>query len=292
MRPLHELLTGGLVRAAVEIRDVRAIAAWQVDAGREVVLTAPEGSDAGRITIAPRRRPVASASELLGAGGQGERVAFTTVTSEGEYASMAGSIGEDEAVWIGAVHGDDFVYVVEGRADAAHADRLAATVKTLVSCASLGLGELRSRPFLHAPPGEWRPEVSPTGETIWHGAEGATITVFPGTPKLPETPSQRLHRQLVGDPYAAVRGQPRGRSTPIHTRAGLRGVHVMGDGDDSAILEDERFRYMATISARGAVLRPSRAAFARMLESIVPLPAPHRAAVPVARATPADHWIA
>lgn len=205
-----------------------------------------------------RLAPVRRARELVDELGVQQIVleAERLATTEGEHALVlrVRGVKDDCAVdyTLGLVVGDEH-YV---RIDAVPAEgrSIHPFVRELVVGIELGLGALRRRRYLYTPPPGWT--AHPRGLNVeWLAPEfprdPSVITVLAASPTT---------SALAGTPFITARFH----AATLHRTA----LH------DVATLQDDRFTYSCTLEAPAAQLDTHRGVFAKLIDTIQPLPTP------------------
>jgi len=268
-----------------------------------LILTAPEGTNAGAIRIRTRVRPLVRMSELVDMLVRQLGPEFPehtrepparVTTLEGEYAVVLhlrgrGPRGELNRT-VAILLGDDSFDAIDGAtAVPALRDRLRAAVEGLANGYSLGLGDNRRRRYFYRPPVGWQGIARPQS-AIWlpprFPKTKATITVYDAQPVEP-TPVLAQNRALFQDLDSDfVRDEPR-PPLPAALRPGLQGRIVPTTGRypgrppeivHEATLADERYRYFARLECAEEQLAAAGDAFLALVSSIEPLPGPARTA--------------
>jgi hypothetical protein len=214
-------------------------------------------------------RPIPSLRSLAGADARIERL----TTLEGEAAALA--VGERSAIAIAV--GDDCATVIRGSGG----DEVARSVRELAIHTYLGLGELRRRRYVYAPPAGW------LGLAQHHAARWLhprfppvphTLTVFDARPAI-GTASELVDALLVTSTTHGRRVEAPHPLAATRTPGGLGGAYARIDlrdrGAPASIprersiirchLRDERFAYVVELAGPSA----SIAADLPVLEAVV-----------------------
>ncbi len=265
-----------------------------------IVLYPPGGRAAGGIRIRDRVRPLRPVRRLVDetrAAAEGALADQTVgalervTTLEGEYAAIVTiaarrrADGRGITRTLGYVFGEEFYVEIDGIVDdSADAASFGEHVREVVLRTSLGLGEIRRRRFLYAPPRGWQSLVRALS-VDWiapsYPRDPGTITVFHAKPVV-ASPTALFERMLREDLPAGFEGAP-AAPAPLRTRNGLGGELISLSGRypggaqrwfDLAVLADPRFLYLVRLDSGEAGLGAHRVVHRELVESIVPLPSP------------------
>lgn len=269
------------------------LAGWRwVRNGLDLMLYARDGRDA-RIRIRTRVTPLAPAPQILNTILDDLQISGLAVapyeafaTIEGEYCTLLGCGGLHDGrrveVAVAILFGDDWYVTIEGVTVPDLIEALRADIRELARNYSLGLGELRRRRYRYASPKGW---LSRSRGLIdeWHAPGGeSSLLVFPARP-LGETNAGAVDRalhELVVDGFVATADEQRPLNTSRIASGIARSVVGTRDGKpvhhDVAVLQDERFFYVARLESPPDALVANRQMFAKLLDSIEPLPRPQR----------------
>lgn len=264
-----------------------------------LALFPPQGPELGGVRIQHRVRPLRRIRDIvrdsvtrMGAAIREPQLSeleqFPTI--EGEHAALitlaaqAQVDGHDLERTIGFVVGDDFYYRVDGlvhRREQFEMFRLA--VRHLVFHAPLGLGELRRRRFLYAPPTGWQGRLrGATTEWFPHDfpADCAILSV-PLVRHVREAPNAIFDRLLIENGIRFEREHV-SEPTSIISDHGLSGSLVTLRGRypgkpltfyDVALLFDGRFLYLVRLESRPENRERHLPLFLRTVKSAQPVPA-------------------
>lgn len=258
-------------------------------------LVSPSGREQGVIRIRDRQRPLRSITELarsrvaqMTAGEHELGPIERTVTREGEHAAItvvASRLGSEHFErTLGVILGDDFYTLIDGGAsDPGVRAQIADAVRALVEDYSIGLGVLRRRRYIYAPPIAWSGYTRGL-ITEWHPAgfpnEIASIAVFPARP-VGESRPVLLDRALHELSWHGFTRTAGGEPTPILTRQHLVGAQwrIVGRYEDRpllhqdiVVLQDDRFHYVTRLESTEARIDDDRETFHQLLDSIEPIP--------------------
>lgn len=205
-------------------------------------------------------------------------------SDEGEHAGIITlEIGRETAAqWsLALVAGDTTATCIIGKTD--QTDRFAtlrALVKQLAAGSYLGLGEIRRRRYVYAPPPGWfrtaRPYV-----THWYAPdyprESAFMSVHDARPNAMSLIELDDRAMSIENSEIKARG-----TSPLRAAGGLRGSLWRGEAVDRgkpmsiqrAFLGDDRFLYLVELFTDAACFERATAVFHRLLSSIEPIPRP------------------
>ncbi len=186
--------------------------------------------------------------------------------------------------------GDDFYARIDGvTAVPARLEPMRQIMRDLAQTYSLGLGELRRRRYLYAPPSgwtgyprglitEWQPPAFPN--------DPSSIAVFPARP-IRETAAGALDRalhELGWAGFAATSDSTDALATTRFATGLVRKLTGTSGGQDVhqhiAVLQDARFFYVCRLEGTAAALAAHRGGFVELLESIEPVALPRRDVAP------------
>jgi len=265
-----------------------------------IVLYPPGGRAAGGIRIRDRVRPLRPVRQLVDETRASAEAALRdqsigalerVTTLEGEYAAIvaitARRRADDVAITrtLGFVFGEEFYAAIDGIVeDSAGAASFGEHVREVVLRTSLGLGEIRRRRFLYAPPRGWQALVRALS-TDWiapsYPRDPGAITVFHAKPVV-ASPTALFERMLREDLPAGFEGDAAAPAL-LRTRNGLEGQLISLSGRyqggpprwfDLAVLADPRFLYLVRLDSGEAGLEAHRVVHRELVESVVPLPSP------------------
>jgi hypothetical protein len=252
----------------------------------------PRDGSSSTMRIRARQAPVRPAPVVIATLVEELRIAAPIVgtyepfvTVEGEYGSAVriaatNAAGAPVELAVAVLFGDDWITTIEGIASPENIASVAATVRELARTYSLGLGELRRRRYRYSAPAGWSARSRGLIDE-WRPVDANTcITVFPARP-LSETVAGAVDRalhELVIDGFVATSD----RESPLATarfRTGIARAVVGARGGetvhhDVAVLRDDRFFYVCRLESRPDAHIANRAVFAKLVESIEPLPRP------------------
>jgi hypothetical protein len=193
------------------------------------------------------------------------------------------------------VAGDDWALLVNaGTRTPARFAAFRAIARRMAESVPLGLSTVRVRCFGHTPPTGWTTIPSAHGVHYLH-ADHPRVDVMLSV-------HNACPRSLAGDGWSpftdrhALHGRAGVRTRTIHVGNGLSGV-LLRTSDDSgatrpelalAELVDDRFLYRVALEYADDDEAEAHRAFAQVVESIIPVPRPHRAEIFSARA--AAEW--
>jgi hypothetical protein len=268
------------------------LAGWRLDARLgSFTLRHPAGADAGTVTYRERMAPLRPLGVLVrdflsltpsftdAVPAPPERM----VTLEGEHAALVVIAGRERAApalrVLGFVLTEDFFSCTSGVATR-DPEALVPVVRALVRADLLALG-VRRRRFDYAPPPDWEPLARGlTAEWVPPGFpnDGATITVYPATPRLAGAGSVAALAAGFGPVVAAEAPEP------VRAQAGLTGearrslVALAGgrrQHREIIVLDDGRHNYALGLSAGSAdAFVRHRPTFQAVAASVEPVPAP------------------
>lgn len=245
--------------------------------GETVFLVAPEGLEAGVISIVERVRPVVTLAELCRGRGEVIDGPKPITSDEGEDGAVVslddGRLRHD----VGVLVGDEFLATVIGvTGQPIHFERTRREVEGLLVRFPLLLG-VRRRLFHYPPPPKWRP-VARGLEAEYYAPEfprdPSRITVFPALPAATATAAEAI-ATLVGD-QTARRADTAGDDWAETVRRTERGlsfqVATARVGDHLtcfAAAADDKYLYALRLECPASA--DHRALFEAVLDGVVPL---------------------
>lgn len=278
----------------------RVLPAWQLrHLSDGVLLVPPQGRHLGALRLREHQRPLRSAREIFARAWPGRAPIERLCTSEGEYAALQIERGPHEGKpllrCLGAVFGDDSYTLVEASTGVVERfDFFEQAARTFTRHCSLGLGSLRRRQYLYAPPPAWE-GVARGLDADWRApgypATDARITVHaaqPGTGGAEELRDALLLRSGL-EGWTGLDAC----ELPVTARLRARAWQGSGRQDDRArtwalvVLDDGRFRYPIELACTPGDLVPARTALLGLAASVesIPPPAPRTERAGL-------HWIA
>ena len=255
-----------------------AIPGWQRRvSGTTTYLLAPEGTEAGIITVMERVRPVVRLVDLVRDLGEVVEGPTAITSDEGEYGAFVSLRGGGVQHDIGMLVGDEFLCTVIGvTALTEHFARSRDAVCDLLRRAPLILG-VRRRLFHYAPPAGWR-EVA-RGLDAEHyppdfPRDPSRLTVYAALPIGAATPAEALAALVAKQSQELAAAQEAGWVETIRTTdRGLAfqyGTTRAGDWLLSfAVAADATYLYALRLET--PIARPHRTAFEAVVDSVVPI---------------------
>jgi hypothetical protein len=269
----------------------KVLTAWRWQRGPGAIVLYPRDGSSSTMQIRTRISPLRTAPEIatlliqeLGLEPPKRISPFELyATVEGEYGAFvdlasASRDGRAVDVSLAILFGDDWYTCIIGISSPEHTEAVRASVRELGATYALGLGELRRRRFRYEAPAGWTNSTRGLIDEWHHGP--SSISVFPARP-LKETAAGAIDRalhELVIDGFVATVDQHVPLNTGRFTKGIARLVTGTRDGTvvhhDVAILQDERFFYVARLESSAEALAANRVAFTKLVDSIEPLPQP------------------
>jgi hypothetical protein len=257
--------------------------------------TPPDGEDLAEIVIHERVRPLTSLRTLVERVGADGAIdpAVRLATAEGELAAIVSFDAAGQHRTLGAIFGDDFQTIVDGRtARADQRERIRAVAREIVVQLPLGLGEKRHRRFWYSPPPGWQ-AVARGLVTDWfpldHPLNPATIKVLPARPL---DAMFHIDTFVRDDTFGDVKVDEI-THTPL-ALAALKGTLARATAGErvflTAALEDRRYVYVLRLKTTIDRLVVDEAILQDMLRSCVPVPRPAADRLSASTTHALDYW--
>jgi len=269
-----------------------AAAGWRRSfVGGDVVLTADEGPQTGRIRLTQRLAPLRPMAEIfapmLGAAEPGALIErpVVTVNAEGEYSAVANALGRWRQHTLGVVFGDDHYALIDGVVTVPEQfGRFRAAVRKLTHAYTLGLGSNRWRRFYYEPPPGWT-GVARTRAALWIAPicprQYQVMKVFDARPPSDNRAARhgaRLFETLPQEFFDEPPTVPFVFYTPsgLHCRVIVFTGRVPNRGGTIRAIEgtvmEARYNYPVRMECDAELFGDTMHVFERVIGSIRPLP--------------------